>query len=265
MVLAELDRAQQQPSELVTRAISEAVMSADPMLPVASFRSFDDLISSALTMQRIGLWLLGSMAALALLLASVGIYGLIAHSVTERRREIGIRLALGGALSRVVAATAGSGMVLPLGGVVAGLVASAAVTRVLRNVLYGVSPLDPLTFAGAAAVLLTVAAVASVVPALRIAALDSAEHAARRVVAQRDVSVPARFRTGWVHPTRHGNLAGEKLDRGNAAQCHLAAQREVARCTQRVFSACSVCPLYKRIAIRGCGFATTAMLKSCLR
>ena len=162
------------PSELVTRAISEAVMSADPMLPVASFRSFDDLISSALTMQRIGLWLLGSMAALALLLASVGIYGLIAHSVTERRREIGIRPALGGALSRVVAATAGSGMVLALGGVVAGLVMSAAVTRVLRNVLYGVSPLDPLTFAGAAAVLLTVAAVASVVPALRIAALDPA-------------------------------------------------------------------------------------------
>src|SRR4051794_28271082 len=104
----------------MTKAISEAVVSADPMLPVASFRSFDDLISSALTMQRIGLWLLGSMAALTLLLASVGIHGLIAHSVTERRREIGIRLPLGGALSRVVVVTAGSGMVLALGQALAG-------------------------------------------------------------------------------------------------------------------------------------------------
>ena len=118
--------------------------------------------------------LLSGFSALALLLAAVGIYGLLAYSVSQRQREIGIRMALGAQSSVVLRSVAAAGLRLAAIGVAVGLIAAAVLTRVLQATLYGVSATDPLTFAGAAAVLLAAAALASWLPARRASRLDPA-------------------------------------------------------------------------------------------
>lgn len=109
--------------------------------------------------------LLGAFAALALVLADVGIYGLIAYSVVQRTREIGIRLAIGATQANVLALIVGGGARLAAVGVIIGLVGAVALTRLMHSLLFDVSPLDPIAIAGAAAVLFAVAAFASWVPA----------------------------------------------------------------------------------------------------
>ncbi len=131
------------PQQKIAAAVRSAIESVDPMLPVSEFRNFDRIMGAALISQRLGAGLLGVMAALALVLAAVGIYGLISNIVVERRREIGIRLALGGTRGQVITATARSGVALALIGLGFGLAISAAAARILRAALYGVSPLDP--------------------------------------------------------------------------------------------------------------------------
>ena len=146
-----------------------------PAVSLLNVQTLGDLYSRSLARTSLTLQLLGTMATIALLLGLVGVYGSISYAVEQRRREIGIRRALGapdGAVSRKFVLRA---VVLAAGGVVGGIAASVALSQALRSQLYGVSPLDPLTYAVVAAGLIAAAAFAGYVPARRAAAVDPME------------------------------------------------------------------------------------------
>src|SRR5579863_897667 len=134
-----------------------------------------DARAQSVAWQRFQATMLGALSGLALVLAVVGIYGLMAQSVVERRRELGIRMALGASLSQAIRDAATPGLLLALAGVVAGCVLAGLSARVLEHVIWGISALDPLTYAAVAMGLLLVAAAASVVPALRMTRLNPAD------------------------------------------------------------------------------------------
>ncbi len=119
--------------------------------------------------------LFSTLAALALLLAAIGIYGLIAQSVSQRTREMGIRLALGATAGNIVRQTAAPGITLAIAGVACGLILAFFATRLLTSLIYGVSATDPITFIAVAALLILVAVLASLLPALRLTRLDPAQ------------------------------------------------------------------------------------------
>jgi putative ABC transport system permease protein len=121
---------------------------------------------------RIAAGLLGSFGALALLLSAVGLYGVIAYSVSCRTRELGIRMAVGASRGRIVNMVLGQGLRLAAGGAIAGAVVAVATARVLAALLYGVSPLDPAAYAVAGGLLLTVACLANLAPAIAAARTD---------------------------------------------------------------------------------------------
>jgi predicted permease len=160
-------------------ALAEKMRSAlaqvDPQLPFASFQSLPEVAGRALQTQRYQAVLFSAFAALALLLVAIGVYGLTAQSVAQRTREMGIRLALGATSSEVVRAAAAPGIVLSLSGIGAGLMLALFVTRLLKSLIWGVKPTDPLTVAGVAFLLVTVAAAASFLPAVRLAQIDPAQ------------------------------------------------------------------------------------------
>jgi ABC-type antimicrobial peptide transport system permease subunit len=118
--------------------------------------------------------LLACLAALALLLAAVGIYGLIANSVVERTRELGVRMALGATVRQAIAAVVMPGIVMAAVGVGLGAALALGASRVVRNLLWGISTSDPRTFAAVGALLFLVAVIASAIPALRITRLNPA-------------------------------------------------------------------------------------------
>jgi putative ABC transport system permease protein len=122
--------------------------------------------------QRFSMLLLGIFAGLALVLAAVGIYGVMSYSVAQRTREIGIRMALGAQRSDVMKMTIGQGLRLVLTGVAIGLAAAFVLTRVMSTLLFGVSPTDPVTFISISIVLVSVAVLAGYVPALRATRVD---------------------------------------------------------------------------------------------
>jgi ABC-type antimicrobial peptide transport system permease subunit len=136
--------------------------------------SMVDVQADSLRQQRFTMALVAGLGAVALLLAAIGIHGLIASSVSERTRELGIRLALGASRRRVLLDVVVPGLRLAAIGVIIGAAASVAAAQLLRSFLWGVQPGDPITFAGVVAVLLTVSLVASVLPALRVLRLDPA-------------------------------------------------------------------------------------------
>ena len=156
----------------MTRQIAEAMRSLDPKQPFSAFTTMDEVKEHFVEDQRFQMTLLGSFAIIGLLLASAGIYGLVAFSVTERTRELGIRMALGAGRDRILWSVLWQGAVLASIGVVMGLVLAGAATRLLRDFVYGVSTLDPLTFVTVAVLLIAIAALASLVPALRAVKLD---------------------------------------------------------------------------------------------
>jgi len=160
------------PQEGIVRQMQQAVESVDPLLPVAKFRTLDEVRGEAVATPRAQAQLLGTLAGLALLLAAVGLYGLVASSVAERTRELGIRLALGATSRQAIAAAAMPGLVLAGVGVVVGGVAARLTVSTLRHLVWGVSVADPLTFIAAIATVLGVALIATLVPALRIARLN---------------------------------------------------------------------------------------------
>jgi putative ABC transport system permease protein len=144
----------------------------DPALPVFDVRTLESTLADSIAPQRFNLFTLGLFAGVALLLASVGIYGVLAYSTSRRTQEIGIRLALGAARGEVVAMVIRQGMAVALVGTLAGLAIGVAVARVMRGLLYEVSPGDPYIFAAAAAVLLLAGFAASLGPALRAATVQ---------------------------------------------------------------------------------------------
>ncbi|HVX67367.1 MAG TPA: ABC transporter permease [Bryobacteraceae bacterium] len=163
------------PAGELVPGVTRAVEAVDPLLPLTGFEPMDELRAGSMRGHRFLAVLLGTLAALALLLAFVGIYGLVANSVAMRTRELGIRMALGAAAPRVIRAVVAPGVVLALAGVAAGFGLALPATRLLESLLFGIAADDPATYAGVALCLLLAALAASVVPALRIARLNPAE------------------------------------------------------------------------------------------
>jgi putative ABC transport system permease protein len=143
-----------------------------PNLPVPVIRTMNDLLSETVAQPRLQAELLILFAAVALLLAAVGLYGVLAYSVTQRTHEIGIRMALGAQKSNVLALVIGSGMKLALTGAVAGIAAAVVLTRLMQSLLYEIQPTDPLTFTGVLMLLIAVALLACWLPARRAARVD---------------------------------------------------------------------------------------------
>ena len=160
------------PPQAIAQQMQRAVQTVDPLLPFAKFRTFDELRGEAMATQRAQAVLLGTLAGLALLLAAVGLYGLVASSVAERTRELGIRMALGASTRRAVLAAAAPGILLGAIGVVAGLIAARFGAILLRHLVWGVALGDPATFAIAGVTVLAIAATAALVPSLRIVRLN---------------------------------------------------------------------------------------------
>ena len=155
--------------------LPRAINSVDPLLPVTDVRSMAAVQTAALSQQRLLMTLVGVLAVAAVLLAAIGLNGVIANSVMERRREFGIRIALGATAGGTIRRVAAGGLALAAVGTVIGGVLSLAIVRLVQSFLVGVQPRDPMTYAGVALFLLIVATVASVLPALRILKLDPAE------------------------------------------------------------------------------------------
>jgi predicted permease len=160
------------PVTSLTASIRRAVADVDPLLALSGTRTMDDVITRSLASSRFTTMLFLLLGLTGLLLATVGIYGVIAYVVTQRTREIGIRMALGADARRVLATVVGQGLTLAALGVAIGLVVSWGVTRVLASQLYGVGVRDPLTFASVAVLLLLVAAAASWIPGRRATRVD---------------------------------------------------------------------------------------------
>jgi len=153
-------------------AAREAVHAIDRNLPVSGANTMEKLVEGSVGQRKLSMILLGVFSAIAVLLASIGIYGVMSYSVTQRTRELGIRMALGAARSRVLALVVGQGMALAVSGVAIGLVAAFALTRFLSNQLYGVGATDPVTFTAVSALLIGIALLATLVPAMRATRVD---------------------------------------------------------------------------------------------
>jgi putative ABC transport system permease protein len=164
-------RTQGDPASL-TQALRQEVRAVDPNLPVFGERTMEEVVSTSLAQRRFAMQVVGAFGVLALLLAAVGIYGVVAYSVSQRTREIGIRLALGASSGAILRWVFGQGMRLTLIGVATGLVASFALTRLLRGLLFGVAPTDPLTYAGLSLLLAAAALLACYIPARRATKVD---------------------------------------------------------------------------------------------
>jgi putative ABC transport system permease protein len=158
----------------LTRPVQQAIWSVDPQQPIADVRLMEEIVTRSLGPQRFNAVLLGALAALALVLAAVGLYGVIAHIVTQQRREIGVRMALGASKATVFALFLRQALVVVAVGVAVGLAGALGLTRVLRTLLTGISTTDPWVFALGPAVMFAVAVVAALRPALRAAAVDPA-------------------------------------------------------------------------------------------
>jgi predicted permease len=160
------------PPERLVTVLRGAVQALDQDLPVYGIKTLDEHVTATLTPQRLLAHVISGFGALALLLAGIGLYGLMAHTVTERTSEIGIRMALGARTNDVMWLFVTRGMKLALSGVGLGLAAAAGLTPLMKSLLFGVSPLDPLTLTVVPVVLLLAALMASYVPAHRAARAD---------------------------------------------------------------------------------------------
>jgi len=157
---------------LQAAALRSALGEIDPNQPLVRVRTMEENMAATVAQPRFRTWLIGIFAALALVLAGVGVYGVMSYTVTQRTSEIGIRVTLGAQPEDVFRIVVGEGLRLALAGVGAGILAALALTRLLRSFLYGVSAYDPLTFGGVALILTLVAVAASFFPARRATLVD---------------------------------------------------------------------------------------------
>ncbi|HKD62959.1 MAG TPA: ABC transporter permease [Candidatus Acidoferrales bacterium] len=164
-------RTQADPRAIIGSA-REAIRSVDPTLPIAKVSTLSTLVDDSMTQPRFSMLLLAAFALLALLLASIGIYGVISYAVAQRTQEFGIRLALGAQPRNVFSMVLGQGARLALLGVALGFIVAFAVTRVMTSLLFGVQPTDPITFIAVPALLMAVALLACYIPARRATRVD---------------------------------------------------------------------------------------------
>ena len=158
--------------EAVAPTVRAALKTVDPTLPTAEYRTLEGVVDRAVSPRRFVVMLLTGFATLALVLASLGIYGVVSYAVSQRSQEIGVRMALGATARDVQFAVLRQTLGLALAGAVVGLAASAGVARLLESLLYGVKPGDAVTFLGMLAVLMAVAALAGYLPARRASRID---------------------------------------------------------------------------------------------
>jgi len=156
-------------------AVENEVFAIDKAQPVFDVQTFEQLVSQSIAPRRFVMLLLEIFSVLALLLAAVGIYGVISYSVTKRTHEIGVRMALGAQTTDVMKLVVRQGIGLALAGLVTGLTGAFALTRVMAGLLYGVSATDPLTFAAIPLLLFAVALLACWLPARRATKVDPME------------------------------------------------------------------------------------------
>jgi hypothetical protein len=163
------------PDDGLTAEMQRALASVDPNLPFSGFYSMRELLAETLATQRIEVALLGTMAGLALLLSAVGIFALVANIVTQKTREIGIRIALGSSIRQAMVHIGAPGLRASLAGLVAGLIFSAGALRAMRGQLYGVAVYDVPTILTVVFLLAAIAMLATTVPTLRIARIVPAK------------------------------------------------------------------------------------------
>jgi putative ABC transport system permease protein len=161
-----------QAAESVAAAVRAAVRSLDSQMPVEKLQTMEQRLDGTLSARRVQMYVVALFASAALLLSALGVYGVIAYSVTERTQEIGIRMALGATQSGVLRMVVRQGVLMTGIGIAAGFAGSAALTRTIKSLLYGVQPTDAATYALVAAVLLAAAVVASLLPARRAMSVD---------------------------------------------------------------------------------------------
>jgi putative ABC transport system permease protein len=160
------------PAASIAPEMQQALRSVDPLLPFNRFRTVDDLRSEALLLQRAAAVLFSALAGLAILLAAIGLYGLVATSVEDRTRELGLRMALGSTPQRTLAAAVLPGAAMSAIGIAVGLVLARAGGVLVRQMVWGIPVTDLLTFLSAAAIVLTIAVVAIIIPSIRILKLN---------------------------------------------------------------------------------------------
>jgi putative ABC transport system permease protein len=164
-------RTDQEP-ESITQTVRRLVIARNHDIPVENLVSMERIIGESLAPQQVSAVLVALFALVALLLACIGLYGVLAYSVSQRTHEIGLRMALGAERRDVLKLIVGQGFTLTLFGVGIGIVGAVAVTRLLADLLYGVKPTDLLTFAAVSLLLTTVALLASFIPARRATKVD---------------------------------------------------------------------------------------------
>jgi putative ABC transport system permease protein len=169
VVVTLMARATGPAAEMAAPAMREAVRFADPQLPLSYEMTFDDVVRETFARPREAAGLIAAFAALAFALSAIGVYGVVAYSTTARAKEIAIRMALGASRSNIVALIVRQSMVLTALGVVIGVAATPLSLRLVRGLLFGVEPFDPLTLGAVAAALAVVSACAAAIPAWRAA------------------------------------------------------------------------------------------------
>lgn len=165
-------RGRAMPPDATRRSIERAIARVDADQPVGATLTMDELLSRTLARRRFGVTLLTSFGVIAIALAAVGLYGVLAFIVGERRREIGVPMALGPRPRDIAANLLGEGLRLAGLGVVGGIALALAAARLLNALLFGTSPTDAVTFVSASALIVTIAACASLVPAIRASRVD---------------------------------------------------------------------------------------------
>jgi len=156
----------------IPQEVRAMVQSVNPELPVYGAKTLDDAVSASLEQRRFSMDIVAAFAITALLLAALGIYGVVSYIVSERTRDIGIRLALGAERGNILAMVLRQGLGLAMAGAALGLVGSLIVSHLMAGLLYGVMPTDPLTFVGVTLVLTVVALAACYIPARRAMRVD---------------------------------------------------------------------------------------------
>jgi ABC-type antimicrobial peptide transport system permease subunit len=160
------------PLASIVPVVQGAVRGMDPTLPIVQLRTMESVFGDSVARQRFLSQLLAIFAVVALVLAAIGTYGVLSYLVTERRREIGIRVALGASAAGIVRLVLRQGMTLTVVGIGVGIVGALGLARVTRSLLFGVTPNDPATYAAVSVVIAAVALLACLVPAQRAVRVD---------------------------------------------------------------------------------------------